>query len=91
MKLHQQYLLLHNRFGDMSEHEATLSELAELLDCTHRNTLTIVKNGGLRLDSLDLPAWPRSQVNTHAARTCRTDRSGIYDASPQSPGIASSR
>ncbi|MGG4128202.1 ABC transporter substrate-binding protein [Paenibacillus illinoisensis] len=43
MKLHQQYLLLHNRFGDMTEHEATLSELAELLDCTHRNTLTIVK------------------------------------------------
>ena len=43
MKLHQQYLLLHNRFGDMAEHEATLSDLAELLDCTHRNTLTIVK------------------------------------------------
>ncbi|MEO2203765.1 ABC transporter substrate-binding protein [Paenibacillus pabuli] len=43
MKLHQQYLLLHNRFGDMAEHEATLSDLAGLLDCTHRNTLTIVK------------------------------------------------
>ncbi|MGF9695838.1 ABC transporter substrate-binding protein [Paenibacillus sp. MABNR03] len=43
MKLHQQYLLLHNRFGYMAEHEATLSDLAELLDCTHRNTLTIVK------------------------------------------------
>ncbi|OPG99755.1 hypothetical protein B2I21_01855 [Chryseobacterium mucoviscidosis] len=43
MKLHQQYLLLHSRFGQLREHEVTLSDLAELLDCTHRNTLTIVK------------------------------------------------
>ncbi|MEC0127350.1 ABC transporter substrate-binding protein [Paenibacillus pabuli] len=43
MKLHQQYLLLHNRLGHKTEHEVTLADLAELLDCTHRNTLTIVK------------------------------------------------
>ncbi|WP_440119128.1 ABC transporter substrate-binding protein [Paenibacillus sp. QZ-Y1] len=43
MKLHQQYLLLHNQFGHKTEHEVTLADLAELLDCTHRNTLTIVK------------------------------------------------
>ncbi|MEY8745319.1 ABC transporter substrate-binding protein [Bacillales bacterium AN1005] len=43
MKLHQQYLLLHQQFGHLSEHEVTLAELGELLDCTHRNTLTIVK------------------------------------------------
>ncbi|QOS78668.1 SgrR family transcriptional regulator [Paenibacillus sp. JNUCC31] len=43
MKLHQQYLLLHSQFGQLVEHEVTLSDLAELLECTHRNTLTIVK------------------------------------------------
>lgn len=43
MKLHQQYLLLHNRLGHHTAHELTLADLAELLDCTHRNTLTIVK------------------------------------------------
>ncbi|WP_426334664.1 ABC transporter substrate-binding protein [Paenibacillus silvae] len=43
MKLHQQYLLLHSQLGDTREHTLTLADLAELLDCTHRNTLTIVK------------------------------------------------
>ncbi|WP_145318102.1 ABC transporter substrate-binding protein [Paenibacillus xylanexedens] len=43
MKLHQQYLLLHRHYGHHTEHELTLADLAELLDCTHRNTLTIVK------------------------------------------------
>ncbi|MGN7412576.1 ABC transporter substrate-binding protein [Paenibacillus sp. SAF-068] len=43
MKLHQQYLLLHRQYGHLTEHELTLANLAELLDCTHRNTLTIVK------------------------------------------------
>ncbi|WP_244964907.1 ABC transporter substrate-binding protein [Paenibacillus barcinonensis] len=43
LKLHQQYLLLHSQLGDTTEHTLTLSDLAELLDCTHRNTLTIVK------------------------------------------------
>ncbi|PQP81156.1 ABC transporter substrate-binding protein [Paenibacillus sp. PCH8] len=43
MKLHQQYLLLHNEYGHQTEHEITLADLAQLLDCTHRNTLTIVK------------------------------------------------
>lgn len=43
MKLHQQYLLLHRQYGHHTEHELTLADLAELLDCTHRNTLTIVK------------------------------------------------
>ncbi|WP_339242115.1 ABC transporter substrate-binding protein [Paenibacillus sp. FSL R5-0517] len=43
MKLHQQYLLLHRQYGHHTEHELTLADLAELLECTHRNTLTIVK------------------------------------------------
>ncbi|WP_339260767.1 ABC transporter substrate-binding protein [Paenibacillus sp. FSL R5-0713] len=43
MKIHQQYLLLHRQYGHHTEHELTLADLAELLDCTHRNTLTIVK------------------------------------------------
>ncbi|MCW3791850.1 ABC transporter substrate-binding protein [Paenibacillus sp. LS1] len=43
MKLHQQYLLLHRHYGHHIEHELTLADLAELLNCTHRNTLTIVK------------------------------------------------
>ncbi|WP_339309249.1 ABC transporter substrate-binding protein [Paenibacillus sp. FSL k6-2145] len=43
MKLHQQYLLLHRHYGHQTEHELTLADLAELLNCTHRNTLTIVK------------------------------------------------
>jgi MarR-like DNA-binding transcriptional regulator SgrR of sgrS sRNA len=43
LKLHQQYLLLHSQLGDTSEHSITLADLAILLDCTHRNTLTIVK------------------------------------------------
>lgn len=43
MKLHQQYLLLHGQLGDTTEHTLTLADLAELLDCTHRNTLTVVK------------------------------------------------
>lgn len=43
MKLHQQYLLLHRHYSHHTEHELTLANLAELLNCTHRNTLTIVK------------------------------------------------
>ncbi|MBT2282835.1 SgrR family transcriptional regulator [Paenibacillus polymyxa] len=43
MKLHQQYLLLHRHYSHHTEHELTLADLAELLNCTHRNTLTIVK------------------------------------------------
>lgn len=43
MKLHQQYLLLHSQLGEASEHTITLADLAVMLDCTHRNTLTIVK------------------------------------------------
>ncbi|WP_342555783.1 ABC transporter substrate-binding protein [Paenibacillus sp. FSL R7-0652] len=43
MKLHQQYLQLHSQLGDTSAHTITLAELAVLLDCTHRNTLTIIK------------------------------------------------
>ncbi|MDT0122621.1 ABC transporter substrate-binding protein [Paenibacillus sp. RRE4] len=43
MKLHQQYLLLHSQLGEALEHTITLADLAVILDCTHRNTLTIVK------------------------------------------------
>lgn len=43
MKLEQQYLQLHHRYGHAARNEVTLAELAELLDCTHRSTLTIVK------------------------------------------------
>lgn len=47
MKLHHQYLLLHERYdakeGD-SAAVVTLDELAAVLDCTHRNALTIIRN-----------------------------------------------
>ncbi|MGZ7443109.1 ABC transporter substrate-binding protein [Paenibacillus sp. TH7-28] len=47
MKLHHQYLLLHERYGAKDEDFAavvTLDELAAALDCTHRNALTIIRN-----------------------------------------------
>ncbi|MEK4366355.1 ABC transporter substrate-binding protein [Paenibacillus sp. FSL M8-0212] len=53
MKLHQQYLLLHRHYGHHTEHELTLADLAELLNCTHRNTLTIVK----KMVALDWIRW----------------------------------
>ncbi|MGG1932412.1 ABC transporter substrate-binding protein [Paenibacillus macerans] len=48
MKLHHQYLLLHERYGAKEGEAAvagvTLDELAAALDCTHRNALTIIRN-----------------------------------------------
>ncbi|RRJ64063.1 ABC transporter substrate-binding protein [Paenibacillus oralis] len=47
MKLHHQYLLLHERYGAKEGDSAagvTLDELAAALDCTHRNALTIIRN-----------------------------------------------
>ncbi|MCM3700202.1 ABC transporter substrate-binding protein [Paenibacillus macerans] len=47
MKLHHQYLLLHERYGAKDGDSAavvTLDELAAALDCTHRNALTIIRN-----------------------------------------------
>lgn len=35
--------MLHSQLGEAAEHTITLAELAAILDCTHRNTLTIVK------------------------------------------------
>ncbi|OWA35957.1 hypothetical protein B9G55_08755 [Saccharibacillus sp. O16] len=42
MKLHRQFLLLHERYGAEQEAQVTLSEVAETLDCTHRSALTVI-------------------------------------------------
>lgn len=42
MKLHRQFLLLHSRYGEQQINQVTLDEVAEVLDCTHRNALTII-------------------------------------------------
>ncbi|NGZ76366.1 ABC transporter substrate-binding protein [Saccharibacillus alkalitolerans] len=42
MKLHKQFLLLHERYGSESEAQVTLAEVAETLDCTHRSALTVI-------------------------------------------------
>jgi len=43
MKLHQQFLLLHSRFGDENPAWTTLDEIGKLLDCTPRNAANIVR------------------------------------------------
>ncbi|OXS57627.1 ABC transporter substrate-binding protein [Cohnella sp. CIP 111063] len=43
MKLHQQFLLLHSRFGGGDSASTTLDEIAKLLDCTPRNAANIVR------------------------------------------------
>ncbi|WP_411344322.1 ABC transporter substrate-binding protein [Paenibacillus sp. WLX1005] len=42
MKLHRQFLLLHSRYGEQQINQVTLDEVAEVLDCTHRNALNII-------------------------------------------------
>jgi len=46
MKLHRQFLLLHERYGTQEVEnngiQVTLAEVAETLDCTHRSALTVV-------------------------------------------------
>ncbi len=46
MKLHRQFLLLHERYGAEDDGETgaqvTLAEVAETLDCTHRSALTVI-------------------------------------------------
>ncbi|WP_046227440.1 ABC transporter substrate-binding protein [Paenibacillus dauci] len=42
MKLHRQFLLLHSQYGAQNEQNVTLDELAEVLECTHRNALNII-------------------------------------------------
>lgn len=46
MKLHRQFLLLHERYGteevETTGVQVTLAEVAEALDCTHRSALTVV-------------------------------------------------
>ncbi len=44
MKLHQQFLLLHSRFGGGDSVSTTLDEIAGLLDCTPRNAANIVRS-----------------------------------------------
>jgi SgrR family transcriptional regulator len=55
MKLHQQFLGLHSHFGGLPSVGVTLDELAELLECTHRNATNIVRkmtqNGWISWDS----------------------------------------
>ncbi|WP_172194577.1 ABC transporter substrate-binding protein [Saccharibacillus qingshengii] len=46
MKLHRQFLLLHERYGAEDDGRegarVTLAEVAETLDCTHRSALTVI-------------------------------------------------
>lgn len=42
MKLHHQFLQLHSRYGEMEVIEITLDELAQTLECTHRNVTNVV-------------------------------------------------
>ncbi|MFB9274784.1 ABC transporter substrate-binding protein [Cohnella cellulosilytica] len=44
MKLQQQFLLLHSRFGSADPVSTTLDEIAKLLDCTPRNAANIVRS-----------------------------------------------
>lgn len=81
MKLHQQYLLLHSQLGEASEHTITLADLAVILDCTHRNTLTIVK----KMASLGWIHWHaqrgyRSVKHAYRADTfhVETGRNGAF-------------
>jgi SgrR family transcriptional regulator len=43
MKLHQQYLRLHSHYGSLQPIDLTLDELAQVLECTHRNATNIVR------------------------------------------------
>ena len=43
MKLHQQFLKLHSHYGSSDSVIVTLDELAERLDCTHRNATNIIR------------------------------------------------
>ncbi|MCD9022106.1 ABC transporter substrate-binding protein [Cohnella silvisoli] len=43
MKLHQQFLRLHSHYGSMPSVDMTLDELAQVLECTHRNATNIVR------------------------------------------------
>ncbi|WP_019911637.1 ABC transporter substrate-binding protein [Paenibacillus sp. HW567] len=42
MKLHSQFLKLHSHYGGTPEISVTLDELAQTLECTHRNALHII-------------------------------------------------
>ncbi|MEJ8305634.1 ABC transporter substrate-binding protein [Saccharibacillus sacchari] len=46
MKLHRQFLLLHERYSteqaEISGIQVTLAEVADTLDCTHRSALTVI-------------------------------------------------
>lgn len=44
MKLHRHYLRLHARFGAAGETLVTLDEIADALDCTHRNAVLVVRD-----------------------------------------------
>ncbi|MCQ4087957.1 ABC transporter substrate-binding protein [Saccharibacillus sp. JS10] len=50
MKLHRQFLLLHERYGaeatEANGVQLTLAEVAETLDCTHRSALTVIGKMG---------------------------------------------
>ncbi len=43
MKLHQQFLKLHSHYGSSDSVVVTLDELAERLECTHRNATNIIR------------------------------------------------
>ncbi|QMV41912.1 ABC transporter substrate-binding protein [Cohnella cholangitidis] len=55
MKIHQQFLQLHSRFGGVDSVETTLDEIGKLLDCTPRNATNILRamcaNGWAAWDS----------------------------------------
>ncbi|WP_139293636.1 SgrR family transcriptional regulator, partial [Mycobacterium tuberculosis] len=43
MKLHSQFLRLHGYYGSEASVQITLDEMAETLECTHRNALNIIR------------------------------------------------
>ncbi|MCM3781687.1 ABC transporter substrate-binding protein [Neobacillus mesonae] len=43
MKLHSQFLRLHGYYGNEASVQITLDEMAETLECTHRNALNIIR------------------------------------------------
>ncbi|WP_239615647.1 ABC transporter substrate-binding protein [Cohnella mopanensis] len=44
MKIHQQFLQLHSRFGSAASVDTTLDEIGRMLDCTPRNATNILRS-----------------------------------------------
>ncbi|CAM3366165.1 MULTISPECIES: ABC transporter substrate-binding protein [Saccharibacillus] len=82
MKLHRQFLLLHERYGAEDDGETgaqvTLAEVAETLDCTHRSALTVIG----KMAAADWIGW--------SSRRGRGRRSGLtFRVTPEEIAAAS--